>query len=70
MHYGPESLKCEGMLAVEITENDRQHPYIQPLVLAIEATQMRDHVQACAAWLKEKYAANCQHRDAILLDDL
>ena len=25
MHYGPESLKSEGMLAVEITENDRQH---------------------------------------------
>ena len=26
MHYGPESLKSEGMLAVEITENDRQQP--------------------------------------------
>ena len=25
MHYGPESQKSEGMLAVEITENDRQH---------------------------------------------
>ena len=25
MHYSPESLKSEGMLAVEITENDRQH---------------------------------------------
>ena len=25
MHYGPESLKSKGMLAVEITENDRQH---------------------------------------------
>ena len=25
MHYGPKSLKSEGMLAVEITENDRQH---------------------------------------------
>ena len=25
MYYGPESLKFEGMLAVEITENDRQH---------------------------------------------
>ena len=25
MHYGPESLKSEGFLAVEITENDRQH---------------------------------------------
>ena len=25
MYYGPESLKSEGMLAVEITENDRQH---------------------------------------------
>ena len=25
MHYGPESLKSEGMLVVEITENDRQH---------------------------------------------
>ena len=25
LHYGPESLKSEGMLAVEITENDRQH---------------------------------------------
>ena len=24
MYYGPESLKSEGMLAVEITENDRQ----------------------------------------------
>jgi len=24
MHYSPESLKSEGMLAVEITENDRQ----------------------------------------------
>ena len=24
MHYGPESLKSEGMLVVEITENDRQ----------------------------------------------
>ena len=25
MYYGPESLKSEGMLAVEITENNRQH---------------------------------------------
>ena len=25
MCYGPESLKSEGMLAVKITENDRQH---------------------------------------------
>ena len=25
MYYGPERLKSEGMLAVEITENDRQH---------------------------------------------
>ena len=25
MHFGPEILKSEGMLAVEITENDRQH---------------------------------------------
>ena len=25
MYYGPESMKSEGMLAVEITENDRQH---------------------------------------------
>jgi len=25
MHYGPESLKSEGMLAVEINENDRQY---------------------------------------------
>ena len=24
MYYGPESMKSEGMLAVEITENDRQ----------------------------------------------
>ena len=24
MYYGPESLKSEGMLAVEITENERQ----------------------------------------------
>ena len=25
MYYGPESLKSEGMLVVEIIENDRQH---------------------------------------------
>ena len=25
MYYGPESLKSEGMLALEIIENDRQH---------------------------------------------
>ena len=25
MCYGPVSLKSEGMLAVEFTENDRQH---------------------------------------------
>ena len=25
MHYSPESLKSEEILAVEITENDRQH---------------------------------------------
>ena len=25
MYYGPNSLKSEGMLVVEITENDRQH---------------------------------------------
>ena len=25
VYYGPESQKSEGMLAVEITENDRQH---------------------------------------------
>ena len=25
MYYAPESLKSEGMLAVEITENDHQH---------------------------------------------
>ena len=25
MYYGPESLKSEGMLAVEIIENDYQH---------------------------------------------
>ena len=25
MHYSLERLKSEGMLAVEITENDRQH---------------------------------------------
>ena len=25
MYYGPESLKSEGMLTVEITENDRQY---------------------------------------------
>jgi hypothetical protein len=26
MYYGLESLKSEGMLAIEITENDHQHP--------------------------------------------
>ena len=25
MYYGLESLKSEGMLAIEITENDHQH---------------------------------------------
>ena len=54
------------------TSSSRFHldQYFQPLMLAIKAAKMRDHVQACAAWLKEEYAANCQHRDAILLHDL
>jgi len=28
MYYGPESMKSEGMLAVEITENDRQQSQV------------------------------------------
>ena len=33
MHYGPESQKSEGMLAVEITKNDRQQVDWAPFVV-------------------------------------
>ena len=38
MHFSPESLKSEGMLAVEVTENDRQQwapPRLKVLLLIL-----------------------------------
>ena len=37
MHYSPESLKSEGMLAVEITENDCQQPSVSAKLVALES---------------------------------
>jgi len=34
MHYSPKSLKSEGMLVEEITENDRQHTPTSRLCLS------------------------------------
>ena len=37
MHYSPESMKSEGMLAVEITENDCQQPSVSAKLVALES---------------------------------